>query len=121
MRSIGCILVLIAYCFAFSIYIYELPRHNWAPENVKIFYSATTVIMVLFCMIDARMGFESWWHRQFNLICNLALVFNFIFIILTHMQILSDPELTFFIFNGSVIAVSLMILISAKRHGEFNN
>lgn len=120
MRSIGCILVILIYISCFNLYLYELPRHNWAIEHCKIFYNAITVVMITFCLVDSRIGFESQWHSEFNLICSIVVIINFIIIILTHLTLISDPILYCWIFNGSVFVVSLMVLISGGRHHEFN-
>lgn len=90
-------------------------------EHCKLLYNYITVTMLVFCLIDSRTGFESWWHKEFNLICYLAVIINFIIIILTHHQFVSDGFWILTISNGSIFVVSLMILMSATRHGEFNN
>lgn len=120
MRSVRCIIFLLLYVALFNLYIYELPREYMATENCKILYNAITVGMVVFCRIDAAKGYESAWHKELNLICFLAVVFNYLIIILCYMKFIKDSFTTLALSNGSVFVVSLMVLISGKRHNEFN-
>lgn len=76
--------------------------------------------MLLFYFIDLKIGIESWWHEQFNNICFLTVILNYVLIIFNHHEILTDPIDKFLCFNGSVIVTSIMILISGGRHHAFN-
>lgn len=121
MRSIGCILVLLLYAALFDLYIYELTRPYLAVEYCKAMYCILNAVMIFFCLIDSRTGFESWWHSQFNMICFLALGINWVIMALGYTGVISGVFCTLLISNGSIFVVTLMILFSSIRHGEFNN
>lgn len=105
------------YVGLFNFYIYELTRTWFTPEGKRLFYNYLTMGMVGFTFADIKAGFVSYLHEQFNNICILSVVINFILIILTHHTILQNPIPMFFAFNGSVFAVTVMIGFSIIRHG----
>ena len=121
MRSFICILVLAIYVALFNIYLYQLVNPDWSMKIVKLFYNYLTLSMLIFCLWDTKLGFENEYHEQFNWMCWGCLIINYILIILTHHTILVNCFRMFICFNGSVFATSLMIFISAKRHGLFKN
>lgn len=87
--------------------------------QLKLFYNYLTLGMIVFFLIDLKTGFESIWHKQFNLIAILCVIINYIIIILNHHGLLCDSIGVFWIFNGSVFVTSLMILTSGIHHGIF--
>lgn len=109
--------ILIVYLVLFNYYIYELTLPDMPIECKKLFYNYITLGMVVFTFADIKAGFVSYLHEQFNNICILSVVINFILIILTHHTILQNPIPMFFAFNGSVFAVTVMIGFSIIRHG----
>lgn len=121
MRSIGCIVVLLLYVGLFDLYIYELTQPYLPVEYCKGMYCILNTVMIFFCLIDSRTGFESSWHKEFNLLCYLSLGINWFIMALGYFGIIYNCFPTLLISNGSIFVVTSMILISAKRHGEFNN
>jgi|GEM_PF-2977984 len=107
--------VLITYVALFNLYMYEL---DFIPiKNSKLFYNYITFGMLLFALLDLKCGFVSFMHKQFNLICFICLLINYVIIILTHHTILRDCDPIFYSFNGAVMAVTIMIGSSIYRHG----
>lgn len=84
-------------------------------KQIKLFYNYLNIGMLLFYFFDLKTGFESEWHKEFNSICFWTLIMNYILIILNHHELITDPITKFWWFNGSVVVVSLMILINGKR------
>lgn len=82
-------------------------------------YNGLTGLTLAFCLVDSRRGFESWWHSQFNMICQLAIIINFIIMTLSYAKLIKDSFYILTISNSSIFIVSLMVLISGKRHKEF--
>lgn len=120
MRSIICIGVIMLYCTLFSLYIFQLTNPDVPLKQLKLFFNYLNVGMLLFYWIDLKTGFESEWHREFNSICFWVVIINYVLIIFNHHELLTDPIIKFWCFNGSVIVTSIVILISGGRHGTFN-
>lgn len=120
MRSIFCITIIMAYCVLFSLYVFQLTNPDVPMKQLKLFYNYLNVGMLLFYFIDLKTGFESEWHHQFNTICFMVVILNYVLIIFNHHGLLTDPINKFWCFNGSVIVTSIVILISGGRHGTFN-
>ena len=111
------ITVLCLYVLLFNIYIYELTQINI--QASKLFYNYLTLFMFVFIIADIKSGFVSSIHKQLNNICILCLIINYILIILTHHTILQKPKEVFFMFDGSVLAVTVLIFINLFKHDYF--
>lgn len=121
MRSVRCIVVLIIYCVLFNLYLFQLVNPHVPMKQVKLLYNYLNIGMLLFYFIDLKTGFESGWHEQFNNICFLVVILNYVLIIFSHHGLLTEPVTMFLCFNGAVIATSLFLLISGGRHDVFND
>lgn len=121
MRSIGCIIVLLVYCAIFDLCMIELKLPYFAVETCKMTYCVASGLMVIFCLIDSRYGFESNWHAEFNMICYLALAINFFIMALGYESIISDTIWKLIISNGSIFVASVVILIFGKKHNLFED
>lgn len=104
-----------------SLYYIDMKDATIPLQSLRLFYNGITLGMVLFFFIDLKIGFESWWHEQFNTICILTVMINYILIILIHAKVLDDSFKEVIIFNGSVFVTSIMILISGGRHNVFKS
>ena len=113
--------ILCAYLIAFNFYLYELTHHLLSHRRVSLLYNAITLCMLLFYFLDLKNGIVSYFHEQFNNICFLSAIVNFIIIILTHLTILEKPLPVFISFNGGMLIAALMVAISGARHGSFDN
>lgn len=117
MRAAITLIALCLYVGAFNLYLYELTKVDI--RESKLFYNYTTAGMIAFFVIDLKTGFESFYHRQFNLACILAVIANFVLIILTHHLIITKPIPMFFTFNSIIFITNLIILTTLGRHGHF--
>lgn len=113
------ILALCLYVILFNVYIYDLTRIDI--RSSKLFYNYLTLFMFIFIISDWKSGFVNDFHKQFNFICILSLIVNYIIIILTHHKIILSPLPEFFAFNGGVLAVTLIIVERGVRHGIFKD
>lgn len=111
------IIVLFLYGIAFNFYIAKL--QTWGYDRSVLIYNWTTLLMLIVCFTDWKIGFVNGYHRQLNSIGFLSLMVNYAFILLTHHKILSDPVWMFFGFNSGLFLVCAMVFISAIRHKIF--
>lgn len=118
-RTLLTIIALILYVVAFNYYLYELIRTDFSHRSKVLLYNYSTLSMLVFFVLDLKAGFESSIHEDFNFVCILSVIINFITIILTHLTIISNPLPTFLSFNIGILIATLMILISGARHGYF--
>lgn len=119
MRIYITVIMLCLYVGLFNLYIYDLTRINI--QTSKLFYNYLTLGMVVFIVADWKAGFVSRWHEQLNFICILCLMVNYVLIILTHHTVLKKPIPMFITFNGTVLAVTILILINCIKHGYFKD
>lgn len=119
MRLVVTIFALCIYVLFFNWYIYALTDGNYTIRCAKLIYSCSTLFIALFYKINQMIKGMSQINEQLNEVCFWALICNFIFILLTHACILTkeEPQKMFYAFNGSVFALTIIILISMRRHG----
>lgn len=110
-------IALFTYDIAFNFYIYELLHIS--PNHAAILYNIITLSMLVFSVTDWKLGFVNDFHKQFNFICFLSLMVNYVLILLTRSKIIISPIPMFLIFNSGVFAVTAMIMISGIRHKIF--
>lgn len=120
MRTAVTVVALILYVLSFNFYLYEL-THILTHRKATLLYNSITLSMLLFFILDLKLGFVSHLHEQLNLLCFLSVIANILLIICTHLFLIREPLALFFIFNGSIFATTLMVAISMYRHGFFKN
>lgn len=77
--------------------------------------------MIAVCFLD-RLYITEWTvHKQFNILSMLSVLANFVLIILTQHNILTNAKEMFYIFNSLIIALTLMIIINIHKHGLYQN
>lgn len=121
MRAAISFAALLLYVILFNFYIYELTNTFLSYRREKLLYDYTTSGMVIYFLIDLKTGFENDLHEQANLICILAVIMNFLFIILTLHDVLADPVKMFLTFNGSIIVTTTMILFFGIKYEYFKD
>lgn len=109
--------VLCLYVIVFNLYIYELTRID--VRTSKLLYNYLTAGTLLFVLADWKSGFVSRWHEQINFICILCIIVNYIVILFTHHTFLLNPIPMFYAFNGGVLAVTVLVIISSIKYGTF--
>jgi len=113
------VLALLLYLIATNYYIYELTRTWLSIKQKHLLCDYSIGGIILFYLINKNSGNEI--SDEFNNVYLWAVVSNFILFIFTHAQILKQPIPMFLSFNGLIFAVTIMIAISAFRHGHFKN
>lgn len=121
MRTLICILFLIFYSASFNAYIYCLDSGQFSIKEMKLWYNYMTFIMLLFVFLDEFKTRLRGHHKSLNTVCKLSLLINYILIILTHHGMLINPTYNFLIYNGSVLAVTVMVFISGTQYEYFKN
>jgi hypothetical protein len=115
------VLAIALYSGLFCIYVLQLNNPKASLGFCKAFYGILTSSMILYCRADMKKGFETSWQKQFNDIGWSVLIINYIFIILYHLDVITNIEKLIYLFCGSVFATTIFIFISGKRHGFFKN
>lgn len=75
--------------------------------------------MLSFVIIDELLGYDSFLHKQFNLMSKISLLINIILITFTYQVPINNPVKAFLVFDGGVLFTSLSVLISGVRRGLF--
>lgn len=121
MRAIITAIVLSLYVLSFNGYMYGFFYMDIDKFWIKLFYYWLLTIITLFLIIDELLQYKSFLHKQFNIITKISVLINIILITFTYqLPIAVEPAKAFFLFNGSVFASTMIILISGGRHGVFN-
>lgn len=121
MRTIITAFVLLIYVILFNLYLYELTLGTLSYRRTKLLYYYITLGMLLFFLIDNKIGIRSFLHEQFNILCIISVIFNYIIAILCYHKILYNPMTVFVSFNGGILIATIMVLISGGRHGIFKD
>lgn len=119
-RAIVNIILLILYSAGFNFYLYELFYGSWLPVNSKAFYYLITTVSLFWLILDEYMGYVSYINQKLNIIHKLCLLLNFAIITITLYGLLNTRQY-FYLYNGSIFVLSLMILTSGGRHDYFKD
>lgn len=120
MRTKITLVAICLYTVLFNLYIFERIHDFWDVHYIKLFYNYITLSAILFYIADTKLGFESETHEQLNFVCILAVIMNFINIILTEQGNLTKPVEMFWTFNGSIFVCSILVLYLGSIYGYFN-
>jgi hypothetical protein len=118
-RIVITVIALILYVGLFNVYLYDLTRINIATS--KIFYNLITLFGVGFFALDIKAGFVNHIHKQFNLLLILCVLINYVIIICTHAEWITDTDNLFYSFNVSVFAITLTIFICEMKYKTFRD
>lgn len=111
--------VLIGYTSLFNFYLYELFYGSWYSPNTKAFLYLITIITKLYLIINRKLKRRTELSEHLDDIIEYCIVINFAIIMLSLYDIIYIPLLNFFIYNGSVLVTTLIVLIIGTRHGAF--
>ena len=119
MRNTLAIMVTVMY--AISMYLYTKYLGHIPIRYSKLWYNYTTMIALVFIFLDDYFGINHWIQKQVLIVLKTLLIVNFILIILEQHLIINDTQtdIRFYALNGSVLVVTVMILLSSLRHGYF--
>ncbi len=118
MRTILTISYILQYCLwvCFSMVAQQSDKINWMDS--KTMYYAPNASLILFYLWIGDNGEP--YLQQFKKICLLSIMSIFIVMILNYQGLIKGTYNAIEAFCGLVFATSLMVLISASRHGLFN-
>lgn len=111
--------IVVVYGLLFNLYIFELTHLYWDEHYVKLFYNYLTLGMILFYLIDRECGFVGWFHKQFNWMCIISVIINYIIIILNRHGFFDDTAKLVFTFHSSIIVVTVLFIVSGIKHKVF--
>lgn len=120
-RLIITIGMLMVYLSAFNYYIYRLSYCPLPERHQRLLYHSITFGMISFIFVDIWTGIKSIYHSHFNIVCQLSLLINILFVIFTLNLMLVDPLNRILFFNGLVLVATVMITTSIFRHGIIKN
>lgn len=105
----------------YELYLYELFYGTWEERCTKGLYYVTTALSLLYLTYFDTFGNASCRQFEFNLICKLTLIINFIFFALILYDILPNHRLYLYAFNGTILVVTMTILFFGCKHGIFKD
>lgn len=113
-------LAISVYVAAINVWIYLLANGMLTTKENRLSSYAINGLMILFCYVDVKTITHVPHHEDFNNIAFICILSNFIFNILNHLGMLSDPVKMFITFNGLIFVVTSLILFWGRKHGLFN-
>jgi hypothetical protein len=120
-RAILSLTLFIANMGCYNLYFYELFWGSWEKIASKALYYLTTGMFLIYLFINDIVKNNSDLNHQICLIGKSAIIINFLLFYLILSGIATRPILYVLLLNGSVFAVSIMILFSGIKHGTFKN
>lgn len=111
--------VLIGYTLCFNVYLYELFYGHWQPVNSKGFFYLITIISKVYLFINRKVKRRTELSEHIDDIMDLTVIINFVIIMLSLYDLIFIPLLYFFIYNGSVLVTTLIVLIIGTKYGAF--
>lgn len=110
--------ILILYLISYTSYVYCLASYKCDLDKMKVWNYTSIGSLLLTTFIFEEL--QSFYVRQLLIISKVTILVTFIVIILTSLQIVSDPYKTLFIFYGTNIVISTMAL-NLTRFGYFKD
>lgn len=111
--------VLIGYTLLFNLYLFELFYGSWNVVHTKAFFYLITIITKLYLIINRKVKKRTELSGHLDDIIEYTVIINFMIICLSLYDLFFVPLLYFFIYNGSVLVTTLIVLIIGTRHGAF--
>jgi hypothetical protein len=112
--------ILILYTAVNNLYLYELFYGNWEIRIVKGLFYITTSAVLLYTIIAEMREYKNYHEYRTNIICKLSILANFVTFALTQLNSLPKPEMYLFLLNGSILAITVVILTTFGKHGHFD-
>jgi hypothetical protein len=112
--------VLTLYTAVSNLYLYELFYGNWEMRIIKGLFYLTTSIVLLYTIIAEMKEYKNYHEYRTNIICKLSILANFVTFALTQLNSLPKPEMYLFLLNGSILAITVVILTTFGKHGHFD-
>lgn len=123
-KAIINLMVLIIYMGCYNFYFYELLWGHWNLQVAKGFYYFVTAAMLSYLLYNDIKGKQRDIHKQLSHISKASIIVNFILFGLIYFAIIQNVRyqiMYVFILNGSILALSIMVLFSGIRHNIFED
>lgn len=114
-------IALVLYTAFNNFYLYELFWGEWPIATTKGYFYLATALFILYLIIGEMTRYVSCQEYQSSIICKCVLFANFIIFAFTQLNLMPKPIMYLYLLNGSVFAISFIIIISGIRHGYFKN
>lgn len=111
--------ILIWYTLLFNVYLYELFYGTWNIVYTKAFFYLITILTKGYLIINRKVKRRTELSEHLDDIIEYTVCINFTIIMLSLYNLIFVPLLYFFIYNGSVLVTTLIVLIIGTRHGAF--
>lgn len=111
------LIALFIYASINNIYLYEHFYGNMEYRFIKGFFYLFTSLFLIVLMITELAGYRTKLDAQSNIIGKLAIIANYTIFSLTQLNFMPKPRMYFCLLNGSILAVTIIILTCFKRHG----
>lgn len=118
-RAILSLIILIVNMGCYNFYFYELFWGSWPKIYSRRLYYVTTAFFLLFVLADELFKYKDDTHYQINLVCKATVIVNFILFALILYGVFNNPILYLYLLNGSIFAISVIILCSGIKYGSF--
>lgn len=110
---------LIGYTLLFNVYLCELFYGSWNVVHTKAFFYLITIFTKLYLIINRKLKRRTELSAHLDDIIEYTVIINFMIIMLSLYDLIFIPLLYFFIYNGSVLVTTIIVLIIGTRHGAF--
>lgn len=120
-RTLIDLIALIVYTGVFNLCFYEQFYGAWFETHPRRLYYISSAVFSLFLLIDELFKYNDNTHYQLNLIGRCTVILNFTIFALMLYGLFTNEIFYLFLLDGSLFAVSAMILFSGLRHGFFKN
>lgn len=114
-------IVLTMYGAATNLYLYELFWGIWEKRFAKGFFYLSTSMFLLYLVVGEVKKYTSNLDYQSNIICKLTIAANLMIFAFTQFDLIPKPIMYLFLLNGSIFAVSIIILLSGIKHDIFKD
>jgi len=113
--------LLITYVGVFNLCFYGQFVEGWIPGHCRRLYYWSTAAFLTLLLIDELCKFEHNTHYQVNKIGQCTVIINFTLFALMLHGVFTNEIFYLFLLDGSIFAISGMILFSGIRHNVFTN
>lgn len=120
-RAIFSLMMVIANMAAYNLYFYELFWGSWEKIAAKALYYITTAIILIYLLINDIAKNNTDLNFQICLTGKSAIIVNFLLFYFILSGTATHPIVYVFLLNGSVFAISIIILFAGIKHETFKD
>lgn len=120
-RAIFSLFMVIANMAGYNLYFYELFWGSWEKITAKGLYYLTTAIFSIYLLINDIVKNNSDLNYQICLTGKSAIIVNFLLFYFILSGNVAYPIVYVFLLNGSIFAISIIILFAGIKHETFKD